>query len=484
MGIVLKQSLNNTIVTYIGFAVGAINTLFLYTRFLTDEYYGLVSVILSYSAILMPILAFGVPNTLVKYFSSFTDKKEQDSFLTLMLLLPLFLIGPMAISSYFAYELIGNFISKTNPIVKGYVWYIFLIGMSMAYFEVFYSWSKVHMKTVFGNFMKEVFTRVGITILLVLVYYKVISVDTFLITVVILHIIRMLIMKIYAYQLRMPILSFNFPKNSKQILQYSALIILGGSTAVVLLEVDKVMINHYIEIENVAYYSVAIFIATVISVPSRSMHQIAYPLTAEILNRNDKLELKNLYHRSALTLFIVSGLIYILIILNLNELYKLLPSEYAQGFTIVFLIGLAKVYDAVLGNNNAILYNSNYYKALLLLGVFLAIITILFNMWLIPEFGLLGAAVASFTALFIYNTLKIVFVKVGFGILPFTSHMLKVFILLLALTLLFYFIEFPFHAIINILIKSLLILALYVTVLYKFNLSEDVNSVIKKFLRK
>ena len=87
MGIVLKQSLNNTIVTYIGFAVGAINTLFLYTRFLTDEYYGLVSVILSYSAILMPILAFGVPNTLVKYFSSFTDKKVKDSFLTLMLLL-------------------------------------------------------------------------------------------------------------------------------------------------------------------------------------------------------------------------------------------------------------------------------------------------------------------------------------------------------------------------------------------------------------
>ena len=172
MGIVLKQSLNNTIVTYIGFAVGAINTLFLYTRFLTDEYYGLVSVILSYSAILMPILAFGVPNTLVKYFSSFTDKNVKDSFLTLMLLLPLFLIVPMAIASYFAYEIIGNFISKTNPIVKGYVWYIFLIGMSMAYFEVFYSWSKVHMKTVFGNFMKEVFTRLGITLLLVLVYYK------------------------------------------------------------------------------------------------------------------------------------------------------------------------------------------------------------------------------------------------------------------------------------------------------------------------
>ena len=152
MGIVLKQSLNNTIITYIGFAVGAINTLFLYTQFLTDEYYGLVSVILSYSAVLMPILAFGVPNTLVKFFSSFNDDNDSDSFLTLMLLLPLFLILPIAAISYISYDLIGNFISKSNPIVKGYVWYIFLIGMSMAYFEIFFSWSKVHLKSVFGEF--------------------------------------------------------------------------------------------------------------------------------------------------------------------------------------------------------------------------------------------------------------------------------------------------------------------------------------------
>ena len=332
--------------------------------------------------------------------------------------------------------------------------------------------------------MKEVFTRLGITLLLVLVYYKWISVDTFLIVVVILHLIRMLIMKLYAYYLRMPVLNFNFPYNLKEIIQYSTLIILGGSAAVVLLEVDKVMINYYIKIENVAYYSVAIFIATVISVPSRSMHQITYPLTAEILNKNDKQELKSLYQRSALTLFIVSGLIYILIILNLNELFKLLPAEYGNGFTIVFLIGLAKVSDAVLGNNNAILYNSDYYKALLLLGVFLAIITILFNMWLIPVFGLIGAAVASFTALFIFNSLKLLFVKIRFGILPFTNQMFKVLVLLIVVALLFFYLEFPFHAIINIVLKSLLIISIYVAALYKFKLSEDVNGILNKFLKK
>ncbi|MBU2996138.1 oligosaccharide flippase family protein [Cellulophaga baltica] len=484
MGIVLKQSLNNTIVTYLGFGVGAINTLFLYTRFLSDEYYGLVSVILSVATVLMPLLAFGVPNTLVKYFSDFNDAKTKDGFLTLMLILPLFLILPVALVSYFAYDVIGNFLGKENAIVKGYVWYIFIIGMAMAYFEVFFAWAKVQMKSVFGNFMKEVFVRVCITILLILLHFEIITIPNFLIALVIAYALRMLVMKIYAFKLRMPKLSFNFPKNTKAILSYSSLIILGGSAAVILLEVDKVMINQFIEIEYVAYYSVAIYIATVISVPSRAMHQITYPLTASLLSTKNYVELKDLYQRSSVTLFIISGLIYILILLNLDQLYLLLPSEYGGGFMVVFLIGLAKVYDALLGNNNAILYNSDYYKTLLIMGILLAVITILFNLVLIPQFELIGAAIASFLAISIYNTIKIIFVKKRFGILPFTSDILVIIAVLLLIGFVFYFVNFPFHPIINIVIKSILIVLAYFSLIYKFKLSDDVNMMIDIFIRK
>ncbi len=483
MGIVFKQSLTNTIITYIGFAIGAVNTLFLYTRFLTDEYYGLVGVILSASTVLMPLLAFGVPNTLVKYYSGFKDQEVSDGFLTLMLLLPLVLILPMAVVSYLAYDAIGNFLAKENPIVKGYVGYIFAIGLAMAYFEVFYAWVRVHMKSTFGNFMKEVFVRIGTTILLLLIYFKWITPDTFLIYLVVLYILRMLIMKIYAYRLRTPIINFNFPKNSKVILQYSALIILGGSAAVVLLEIDKVMINQFIKIQNVAYYSVAIFIATVISVPARAMHQIAYPLTAEILNKNDHHGLKHLYQKSSLTLFIISGLIYVLILVNLDELYLILPKEYGKGSAIIFLIGLAKVYDAILGNNNAILYNSDYYKALLVMGVCLAFMTIAFNLWLIPKYDLLGAAIATFSALCIYNTIKLVFVKIRFGILPFTVELFKAMGALVLLSVVFSFIEFPFHPIFNMICKSALIGSIYLWVIFRYQLSEDVCHVITKFFK-
>ncbi|NND78375.1 MAG: oligosaccharide flippase family protein, partial [Maribacter sp.] len=384
MGIVLKQTLTNTFITYFGFVFAAINTLFLYTNFLTDEYYGLVTVILSTSAVLMPLLAFGVPNTLIKFYSGYKNDRESEGFETFMLLLPLVLIIPIALIAFLFNDAVGSLISQENAIVKDYVWHIFLIGMAMAYFEVFYAWSKVQMKSVFGNFMKEVFNRVGVMLLLFLVYFDVITVDFFLKALVALYLLRTLIIKFYAYHLKMPKLRFSFPANIRAILSYSILIILGGSAAVIILEIDKVMINQYVQIENVAYYGVAIYIATTIIVPSRAMHQITYPLTAEILNNKDWPALKSLYQKSSLTLFIASGILFVLIITNLNELFLVLPKEYRGGFIIVFLIGMAKVYDSLLGNNNAILFNSDYYRTLLVLGVLLAVLVVLLNFWLIP----------------------------------------------------------------------------------------------------
>lgn len=484
MGIVLKQSLNNTLITYFGFVIGGINTLFLYTRFLTDEYFGLVNVILSASAVLMPLLAFGVPNALIKYYAGFREGKGRDAFLTLMVLLPLVLIIPIAILSHIANETIGNFLSKENPVVKGYVWHIFMIGVAMAYFEVFYAWAKVRMKSVFGNFMKEVFSRVLVTLLLILIYFGTITVTTFLNMLVLLYLVRTLVMIVYGLGLQRLKFNFRLPSNTWEIVGYSALIILGGSAAIVLLEVDKVMINQFIEIENVAYYSVAGYIATVIAVPSRSMHNITYPLTAEILHNNDRAGLKRLYQKSSLTLFIVSGLLFILIILNLEDLYQLLPDSYRGGYTIVFILGIAKVYDAVLGNNNAILYNSDFYRALLLMGVLLAVLTILLNMWLIPKYGLDGAAIASFMAFFIYNSIKLAYVKSKFSIQPITLETIKVLLLLLILVLVFYFFHFSFHPLINIALKSVLIISCYILVLYRFRISEDVFGVLSMYLDK
>ena len=483
MGIVALQSFKNIVSTYLGFFIGAINILFLYTKFLSDEYYGMVGFILSLALIIMPLIAFGVQNTIVKFYSSFKTEASLNSFLTLMLFLPIAIIIPLCIITYFGYGIIADFFSNKNPIIKNYLWHTLVVAIAMAYFEVFFAWAKVQMKTVFGNFMKEVFHRVGVMVLLFLLHFKVIDVEQFMVGLVVIYVLRMVIMKLYAFYIKPPVIKFKHISNLSAVLKYSVLILIAGSIATIILDIDKVMLGYYVNIKEIAYYNVAIFIAAVIAVPQRAMHQILLPLSAKYLNENNLLALEDLYKKSALNLFIVSGFIFLLIITNIKELYFFLPKEFNGGLLVVILISISKLYDAVLGSNNAILFNSDYYRVVLILGVFLVTVMVFLNIIFIPVLGINGAAIGSFLAIFTYNSIKLFFVYRKFKILPFTILTLKIGGLILASVLLFYFWDFPFNPIINIVLKSLLISLVYIFIVLKFNFSEDISSFLKRFLK-
>lgn len=483
MGIVRSQSFKNTISTYLGFGIGAINTLFLYTNFLTDEYYGLVAFLLSTATIMMPFMAFGVHNAMIKFYTTFKTKNSINSFLTLMLFLPMVFIIPMVLLGYFAYDVLAELLSDKNPIVEHYVWHILILAIAMAYFEIFFAWSKVQMQTVFGNVMKEMFHRIGTMILLLAVYLNWLTVEQFITALVAVYVLRMVIMKLFAFSVRFPKLKFQNIETLPSILKYAGLIIIAGSVAMLILDIDKFMIGRILKIEQVAYYSVAIFIATVIAVPQRAMHQIMMPLTAKYLNDKDKMALADLYKRSSLNLLVISGFIFLLIILNINQLYEILPEKFTGGLFVVLIVSLAKLYDNSLGNNNAILFNSDYYRMVLFFGVLLAIMAIVLNAIFIPIYGIEGSAFATFLAVVFYNTIKIVFVKRKFDMQPFTYTSLKIIVILVLLSFAFYFWEFPFQPIVNIVLKSSVVGLLYFSLIYKFNISEDISSQIHKYLR-
>lgn len=484
MGIILNQSFKNTITTYIGFGLGAVNTLFLYTNFLTDEYYGLVAFLLSTANIMMPFMAFGVHNAIIKFYSSFKSKTNIDGFLTLMLLLPLILIIPATLIGYFSYDVIGDLLSRENFIVSNYVWNILILAIAMAYFEIFFAWTKVQLQTVFGNLMKEVFHRFAIMLLLLAVYFKWLNVEDFIVGLVIIYLLRTIIMKLYAFKVHFPRIKFIMPENINAILKYALLMIIAGSVAMLILDIDKFMIGLMIdEIEQVAYYSVAIFIATVIAVPQRAMHQIMIPLTAQFLNEKNNEALEDLYKRSSLNLLVISGFIFLLIVLNINQLYLILPKEFTGGLLVVFVVSIAKLYDNSLGNNNAILFNSNYYRMVLVFGVVLAGLTIILNFIFIPIYGINGSAIATFLAIATYNTIKVAFVKVKFNIQPYSLSSLKVCVLISILISVFYFWDFSFNPFVNIGLKSLLIMIVYFALILKLNISEDISKQIKKYLK-
>ena len=484
MGVVLRQSIANTAITYTGFGLGAINTLLLYTRFMSEAYYGLVGVLLSTAALLMPIMSFGIPNTLVKYYSGYREREDLQGFLTLVFLFPLLIILPLGVFSHLANAAIGEFLARKNAIVSDYVGHIFAIGFCMAYFEIFFAWSKVCLKSAVGTFLKEVFVRAGVSVLLLLLFFGTLTEKTFLNWLVLLYGLRTVVMAYYALRHQPLRMTWKLPEGTRGVLKYSSLIILGGSISVVLLEIDRFMINQYIRIENVAYYTVAVFIATVIIVPFRSMNQITYPLTASLMHSGDRNALRDLYKRSSLSLLVISSLIFLGILLNLEDLYQLLPENYRGGFSVVLLLGLMRLFDSFLGINTAILYNSRYYGTLLFMGVLLALLTIALNAWLIPLMGLTGAALATFSAVFLYNLAKLVFVRWKFGLTPWSKGSLQVLLLTLGTYLLFFWVVLPFHPLVNIFLKSVGISAVYLGGVVRFRISGDLIRLLQKRLKK
>ncbi len=484
MGIVLNQSIKNTVITYFGFGIGAINALFLYTNFLGKTHYGMVAFLLSAANIMMPLMAFGVHNTMIRFYSKCNSEKEREKFLSFMLWMPLLLIIPVTSITYFFYDEIAFYILKENPTVKPFLWLIPIIGICMGYFEVYYAWVKVHMQSVFGNFISEVLVRIVILLMLFGVHWNWLTKDGFIYGLVGAYFLQFIVMKVYAMSIKMPVLSFKIPHNSKEIFGYSFFIIISGSVAVLLMDFDKVMIPAYENISSNALYSVAIFIATVIAVPSRAMLQIIYPITAKLISENKQEELRELYQKSAINLQVFGGFVLLGVFLNIKEIYQLIPQEYSGGILVVFLIGLSKFYDVILGNNNAIILNTKYYKWVLFFGFLLVFMMIVLNMIFIPIYGIVGAALATLLSVIVYNSIKLWFVVKKMNLFPFTNKTIHSFGIISLIFVLFYFWDFPFHPLINILLKSILITIVYVYLNYSWKISTEINQIIDSFLGK
>lgn len=484
MGIVLNQSLKNTIITYIGFAIGGINTIYLYPFFLGTTYYALTNYILSSANVIMPLFAIGMQNTLVKFYSQYKTNEERSQFLSFTVLFPLFVIIPMLLFTFFFYDEILYFLSKKNLIVKNYIWLIPFIGLCMAYFEIFYAWLRVHMHTVFGNFIKEVGLRLFSLFLLLGVYYNWITVEGFVYGTAIVYFLALLLTMFYAFSIQKPIFQFKLPLYVKDVLIYTFYIILSGSVANLLLDGDKIMLNQYMVIDNIAYYSVATYIALVISVPSRAMHQIVYPITAKLMHENKHDEMNDLYKKTSINLQVVGGFVMLGIFVNINQLYELVPDEYKGGIPVVFMIGLSKYFDLILGNNNAIIFNTKYYRAVLFLGVLLVVLAIGLNMIFIPIYGIMGSAFATLLSITFYSIAKLLFVVKRLDLYPFTNQTYYSLLLTLVLFLAFYFWEFPFNPIIAIALKSILVTILYVYFNYKLVISTEINQALNQVFKK
>ena len=484
MSLIAKQSIYNFITISIAFIIGAINTLFLYPTYPGKEFQGLVIALLATSNLLQPFISFGIQHALIKFYSSYSNKQDRDNLLWFSIYFPIIIIiFLIPVFIFFKPQMI-SFLTNVNEEIEKYFKMILFIAVLTAYFEIFFSWLRIQLKTVFGNFLKEFYPRLLIFSLLSFYIFGLIKLDQFIDFLLIGYFIRLLIIAVYSFYIYTPTFKINLPKNFLIILKYNFLIFLSGAAASIILDIDKSMIYSILKVENVAYYVVALFIATVVEAPGRGLFQISSPLVASAINNNDIKRLEALLKKTSINLIIVCGFVFIVINSNLSELYQVINQEgYSNAISVIWIVSIGKLFSMSMGCINNIISNSKYYAYIFWFSLLSGFLAIILNLLLIEKFGIIGAAYATLIVIIFINICKLILILIKFKIHPYSIKTIYAFLLIAFIFYLINQISFEINPLLVISLKGTISFILFSFLIIKLKISENINQIYNKGLR-
>ena len=489
MGIIVKQSLSNLIISYAGIALGFILTILLYPHILSPDEYGLTRVLFSASFISTQFAHLGFQNLVIRYFPVFKRAAPQNhGFLFWALTIPV--IGFLIFAGvYFAADsTIIAYYAEQSPLFIDYYLWVLPLTLFILYFEILNNYLRSLRDSVTGSFAMEIIQRLITISLLGVYFFDWITFHLFIMLFVLSYMINPLIVAIQIarkgeWKLR-PNMKLMRRPLLKGMANYGLFSMLGGLTTVIVWNVDILMLGSLAGLDQTAIYAIAFYMASVIAIPQRSINKIVSPLLADFIKNKEWDEVGSIYTKSSLNQLIPGIFIFGLIWINLDVVYQMMPDFYAAGRWVVFIVGIGKIIEMITGANGLILINSKHYRVSFYTNLILIAVTIGANYIMIPLYGIEGAALASVLAILVYNGTKYIWVLLKMGLQPFTKKTVVVTVLgtaALSITQLFTFFDYYLtEAVVN----SLIFVTLFGGPVIYFSISEDLNIMLKNLVDK
>ena len=169
---------------------------------------------------------------------------------------------------------------------------------------------------------------------------------------------------------------------------------------------------------------------------------------------------------------------------NINNILKMLPPEYADGRLVILFIAVSHLIQMAASVSGEIIQYSRYYRYHTLIMVMLIGLIFGFNVWLLPIYGITGAAVASMLSFLVYSVVRIAFVRLKFGFNPFCLKHLLVLLFGAVAYVLSWLIPDLGNLILDLAVRSAVICILFVVPTLYFDLSEDMTAMYKRVVGK
>lgn len=466
MGVIKRQSIKGTLYSYLGVAIGFVTTGLLFPKFLSTEQVGLLSLLVSYSNLFAIFAILGFDSVTFRLFPYFRDEKSHHhgyfalslgvSLLGFLLSIGVFyVLKPVIIRD--SIEQSGLFVEYLNVIP--------LLILFVLIFNTIDSYNRVMLNASFGTFLKDLFQRILIFCSILLLIINIVDFNKF----VFLYVISLCIPGILIFYplIRYKQLSFKTELGFidrglfRSMASVSFFGILGGFSNVIVQKIDTIMINSMIDLSAAGIYTISFFFGSLVSIPARSVQRISVGIISEAWKKNNIDEIRSVYYKSCLNLFILGILIFIGIWGNIHNVYKILPPEYIPGKYVILLFGISACITMLGGISSIIINLSKHYRFQTYFTIFFGISIVITNLIFIPRFGIVGSAIAALVSTFLYRFVQYLFIYTRFGISPYDY---KIFLIIL-----FAGITYGLNLLIpemNIFILDILIRSLFMTAIF------------------
>ena len=483
MGVVLNQSIKNSFSFYVGMAIGALNTIFIYPNVFSEypEHFGLIQIIIAYAILVSTFSSLGIPKIFIRFFPAIKAKGELY-FLSLTTTLFGFLL--ISIIYYFFKDYILSFI-QASDLLKDNFYYIIVLVLLISFYDLLTAISRSFLNAATPVFINEVFLKLYSLSILLLHWYNFIDFSTFLkvyISGYFFKFLILLIIQLYHSRIKWTVSFKNL--NVKNIISYGLYVLLGSASVIIVSRLDMIMIGTLIDLENVAFYTVAFYIGNAIRVPGKAIVSISIPILSKAWEEKDFTTIQKLYYKSSINQLIIGGVFFLCVWINIQDIISLLPEKFQGGKLVILYIGLAQLFNISSGVNGAILVNSKYYRYDLYSNIILVIITFFTNYLLIPSssplanlgiVGINGAAFATAISVFIFNITRLLVIKVKMNMHPFSIKTIYTLIVLVFVYYVSLFLPSIENTYLDMIWKTFFVFLTFTPLVLFFNLSEDIT---------
>jgi O-antigen/teichoic acid export membrane protein len=486
MGIVQKQTIHSTVWSYLGAALGFVNIALLSPRIFSPGEIGVVQVLLSFATLLSQFAGLGFTNVINRLFPYFRDPREKhNGFFVLSLVITLagFIVTLVGMKFY------TPFFEKANldqsPLIAEYSFYIPALLLITVLFTLLDNYNKVLYNAVLGTFLREFLFRVLNLALILLFWAGILDFDGYILGYIISQGIPLIV--IFTSLVIRGEISLKFkpgfitPALRNEIILLCLFGILTGFSSNILTTLDKVFINHYLGEGQAGIYAIASYFAILILIPGRSMAKITVPFIAESWKKDDLKTIDDLYTRTSVSQYAAGLLIFTGLLVNIDNIFRLLPAEYGRSAAVIILVGIGNLVSVSTGINGVVLNTSALYRyqtwlMLFFIGIFVGTSAIF-----TPLLGITGIALASMVSNIIYNALCILVVGKQFRIWPYgMAHIRMTAVAVVAAAAGYIIPQFSLYP--DIIVRSLLVTIIFGAGLYFWKLSDDLNSIVDKVI--